>query len=186
MIKNALFLVVIVFAACNQQTNQSGNSTDSTTLQASSDLNQTNAVNNQDKYSGTYEYIYLGNTKDLIENHYIVIEKSGAGYSGLYYGTTDEFDQAREGYYPGFFVAPMNNLDIDGETIKFTLSIENENVYDKPVDLIIKSNEQAKKAGYKKWIQSMNFEPKTYIADYKENIITVEGMYDEKIFKKIK
>jgi hypothetical protein len=66
---------------------------------------------------GCYEYIYPDNTSDLIENHYIVL-KNG---TGLYYGTSDEFDEARTEYLPGFFVVPMQNLSIDNDSIRFKL-----------------------------------------------------------------
>jgi hypothetical protein len=69
-----------------------------------------------------YEYVYPYNTEDLVENHYIELRMRGGSVSGRYYGTTDDFDSAREGYLPGFFVTSMNDLRMDAGSISFSLS----------------------------------------------------------------
>ena len=70
----------------------------------------------------TYEYVYPYNTEDLVENHYIELRMRGDSVTGRYYGTTDDFDSAREGYLPGFFVTTMNDLRIVDGAISFSLS----------------------------------------------------------------
>lgn len=105
--KNLVIGLFLTLIACGQNANPQ---------------KQGDKVENFDKYVGIYEYVYPDNTQDLIENHFIVLTKNGEKISGLYYGTSDEFDDAREGYLPGFFVSPMDNLQINGETIRFVLT----------------------------------------------------------------
>jgi|APLow6443716910_1056828.scaffolds.fasta_scaffold369703_1 hypothetical protein len=112
--------------------------------------------------SGTYEYIYPYNSEDLIENQYIILIKSKEGYSGWYYGTSDEFDSAREGYLPAFFVTEMLNLKISNDTITFKLAISDNDLLTEPVTLKLRSTEEAIKDGYSKWSNMINPTPKEY------------------------
>ncbi len=53
---------------------------------------------------GIYEHVHEHNSEHLIENHYIEILDKKGKIQGIYYGTSDDFDAAREGYLPGFFL----------------------------------------------------------------------------------
>jgi len=101
---------------------------------------------------GTYRYEYPDNTPTLNENHYIVLEQSEQeGLIGTYYGTTDEFEEAREGYYPGFFVAKMDSLRIDKDTINFVIKVSNRDFFKRPVPLQIKTPMEAHKKNLQVW-----------------------------------
>lgn len=107
---------------------------------------------NDNTLSGTYRYEYPDNTPTLNENHYIVLEQSRqGGLTGMYYGTTDEFDEAREGYYPGFFVARMDSLRIDKDTITFVIKVSSSDFFKRPVSLQIKTPMEAHKKKLQVW-----------------------------------
>ncbi|RKQ51193.1 hypothetical protein BXY85_2215 [Roseivirga pacifica] len=80
-------------------------------------------------------------SEELQEHHYMVIEGDGDELVGWYYGTTDDFDDAREGYYPGFYVSAMQDLILDGDSLRFSISINEEKLYTKPVPLTLTEND---------------------------------------------
>ncbi len=127
--------------------------------------------------SGVYEYIYEHNTADLIENHYIEFE-NGKSY---YYGTSDDFDQAREGYYPGFFMAQINKLEMDGNMILFSLSVNDSMFYKNPVTPLYQTN------GNEQWDIGVRYNTRTYTGEIKGDTIIVEtDDFDPRLFKKKK
>ena len=72
---------------------------------------------------GVYQLINTKESKNVLKDHNIVLEKSANGkISGRFYGTTDDFMDAREGYLPGHFVAPMENLRVTKEIVSSSLS----------------------------------------------------------------
>ncbi len=93
------------------------------------------------KYAGIYMYDYEYDSEKLKEDHYIVIETIDGKLEGRYYGTSDDFDEAREGYLPGFFVSDIMNLKITGDEITFDLELDNNIIFSKPVDLEYRSAE---------------------------------------------
>ena len=144
-------------------------------------------TDNNDKYSGVYEYVYPDNTSDLIENHFIILTTVDNKLTGYYYGTSDEFDEAREGYLPAFFVAKMDNLLIKGDTIRFTLKADNSDFLTSAVDLKYKSTKDAVDAGYKIWENKISTKPTNYIGLFKnEKTIFFKGELEflNKTFKK--
>lgn len=72
--------------------------------------------------NGIYEYDYPDDTEDMNENQYIAFNKNGDSVQGWYFGTSDEFDEAREGYLPSYFVAEIANITTKGDSVSFTIS----------------------------------------------------------------
>lgn len=83
----------------------------------------------RNQLSGIYEYQYEHNTDDLIENHYLEFQDGKA----FYYGTSDDFDESREGYLPGFFKIEILNLKITDNKIDFTIDIDDSDLYKNPI-----------------------------------------------------
>lgn len=152
--KNLIFCLLFTIAAYGQQSSQKISD---------------HKIDAYDKYIGVYEYVYPYNTDDLIENHFIVLSKVDNKITGYYYGTSDEFDHAREGYQPAFFVSKMDNLEIKGDTIKFKLNVENADFVTKAVDLKYKSTKEAIQAGYLNWKNKITIHPKYYQGLFKNN-----------------
>jgi hypothetical protein len=172
--KIILFGLFMILIACGQNSNSQ---------------KQANKVANLDKYVGVYEYVYPDNTKDLIENHYIVLTKTNDNLTGLYYGTSDEFDKAREGYLPGFFVSPMDRFQINGDTIRFVLNTNNNDFLTQPIDLKIQSRKEAINSGYKNWENKIPTNPKSYVGLIKDSVTIFfkgEKEFMNKTFKRKK
>jgi hypothetical protein len=130
--------------------------------------------------SGIYEYAYKYNTKTLKENHYIKIFKSNGKSIGYYYGTNDDFDDAREGYLPGFYSQEMINLKINGNKISF--EIQPKKFFSKAITPI------KKEISNSTWgIRIKHIKVRYYYGEYRENklIIQSDGI-DGRVFNKIK
>lgn len=103
--------------------------------------------------NGIYEYDYPQDTEDMNENQYIAFQKTEDEVHGWYYGTSDEFDEAREGYLPGYFVSRIDNLTTKGDSIFFSVATGFSQCYSTrfPIGYIDKTklNEE-----YEKWFAS--------------------------------
>jgi len=130
--------------------------------------------------SGIYEYIYEYNTKDLIENHYLEFKNANGKIEGTYYGTSDDFDEAREGYLVGFFSASMKNLVIQGSSISFEVEVKDADMFSKPVTPLKKVEKNTP------WGVGIRYTTRAYHGEIKGNamIIKTKG-FKERVFRKI-
>jgi hypothetical protein len=138
-------------------------------------------VDNQTiKVLGVYEYKYEYNTKDLTENHYIKLEEINGKVSGIYYGTSDDFDEAREGYLPGFFKANMLNINITDSKINFKVKVNASDIYDKAITPFKnpKNNKQ--------WTIGLRNYERNYFGKISANKILIETEgFDKRTFIKL-
>lgn len=130
----------------------------------------------------TYEFVYPYNTEDLIENHYIKLTFGHESLTGKYYGTTDEFDEAREGYLPGFFVTDLFDLEIHGDSIKFVIICSDDDFFTKAVDLKIQNSDEARKQGYTKWNVKMRTNMKKYKGLIQGDTIHIKGEIGDRFY----
>jgi hypothetical protein len=130
---------------------------------------------------GIYEYKYEYNTKELTENHFIKLEEVNGKISGIYYGTSDDFDEAREDYLPGFFKANMLDIIITGSIINFKVRVNSSDIFVKAITPFNnpKNNKQ--------WTIRLNYFERYYFGKISDNKIIIETKdFDKRIFVKIK
>lgn len=140
--------------------------------------------------AGVYEYVYEHNTKDLIENHYIILEQENDAIVGRYYGTSDDFDDMREGYLPGFFVALMEKLVIHNNRISFRVDVREGDFFLYPIDLKQRSPKDVNPRKNPRWVA--DYQPGLALSRYsvsysgsiQDDDIRISIGNDERIFKK--
>ena len=128
------FLIIFIFTSCTTKGKKNNSETRQVSLPEKTAIPDTQKiadhkpieVKSKEKISlylnGVYEYVYPNNTDNLKENHYLAFKKTKNITEGWYYGTSDEFDKAREGYLPGFFVSKIRNLSTRGDSLFFEIT----------------------------------------------------------------
>ncbi|HWR72075.1 MAG TPA: hypothetical protein VN604_02790 [Nitrospirota bacterium] len=130
--------------------------------------------------SGVYEYVYEHNTKDLIENHYLEFRNANGKIEGYYYGTSDDFDEAREGYLPGFFSARMKNLLVQGASISFEVEVKNTDFFSRPVTPLNKTEKNTP------WGVGIRYATRAYHGEIKGDSILIKTKgFKERVFRKL-
>lgn len=126
---------------------------------------------------GVYEYVYEHNSDDFKENHYLVFKDDEA----LYYGTSDDFDEGREGYLPGFFKSKINDLRLSEGKIDFNLTVNDSIFYISPI------TPQGKTNNNKKWENGLTSKTRNYSGTIKgDTIIIKTNDFDQRVFVKLK
>jgi hypothetical protein len=147
--------------------------------------------NDLSSIAGTYCFDYEGDTPELTEDHYIVIEMTDDKFSGYYYGTSDDFDPAREGYFPGFYVTQMSDLNVDISTIRFSIKLYPKDLFSSPVELQYKRSEDIPSSENSKWINGQIFDEKNgsmlvYEGKIEGQDILLNTDSGVRVFKKVK
>lgn len=109
--------------------------------------------------------------------------------AGLLYGNTDLFDEVREGYAPGFFVANIQVEPFENNALKVNVSLDSSDILENPVPLSIISTKEALAKGNKTWevtemdiMRELIFE----IKNSNELILKSDLGSDDKTFSKTK
>jgi len=128
---------------------------------------------------GIYEYVYDFNTESFIENHYLEFIQTNGKITGFYYGTSDDFDEAREGYLPGFFSAEMKNLTLTDSTISFEVQVRKSDFYVNPITPIEKPDHNIP------WDIGIRYNKREYHGEVKNKqiILNTKG-FDLRVFNK--
>jgi len=135
--------------------------------------------------NGVFEFIYPHNTTDLIENHYIAFKTIDNKLFAWYYGTSDDFDEAREGYLPGFFVSKLTDLQLKNDSISFSITLNDNDVYSKSIKLgdidngLIRSN-------YSPWEIGLAVNKREYKGKIVKDSIILQVENEDRVFNRYK
>jgi hypothetical protein len=133
----------------------------------------------------TYEYVYPYNTPDLTENHYLVLDTSGPEPRAWYYGTSDEFDTAREGYLPGFFVAPTTDLALSAAAISFAID-RPDRFFAAPVPLDYRSPDDVPAGLLGEWSVPLPTAARRYAGTLSDDTITLDVPGGPRVFQRMR
>lgn len=108
--------------------------------------------------STSYYYYYSNYPLHDCEDNIIEFSyKNGEIVDGYFWGTSDEFRDAREGFYPGFFVLRLEQISNKKDSIVFTLDSRKTQYLSGPVNIRHHSSDEALKHGYHHWRQNDKF-----------------------------
>lgn len=97
-------------------------------------------------YGGEYSH---NGEEPIMELSY----KDGQIVKGYFWGTSDEADVTREGFYPGYFVLEMEQIYHKADSMAFVLDTRKTKFFSGPIGVDIHSAEEAKESGAHAWLQ---------------------------------
>lgn len=143
-------------------------------------------------------YVYCQDSTKIDMDCEILKLYSGGKKFGEFYGNSDEFMDCREGFYPGFYVLDVRNLERDKKHISFSISAENKRFLNAPVSLQYTSHLDAlSHEAYEPWLQMqsvLDIQEATFIGTFVKDGIWLNNnslyphprQFDKKFFRKVK
>lgn len=180
-------ICIIVLSSCNREFDTISKEQNAITIEKE-EVKIINGISTNDvnRFEGVYKYKYQHNTESLTEDHYIVLEYLNEILQGTYYGTSDDFDYAREGYNPGFFVSDMRNLKFGDNAIAFNLQLQDNEIFTKPIDLSYKSSKDVPTDKNPKWDIGLRKHSRFYNGEIMNGEIKLGVESGSRVFKKIR
>lgn len=102
-------------------------------------------------------YLYDYPDSECEDNIIGLCYREGQIVDGYFWGTSDEFSDSREGFYPGFCVLKMEQIICQGADLNFVLDSRNQGYFSGPVDVNVHSSDEALRQGYGLWCQNHEF-----------------------------
>lgn len=122
-------------------------------------------INAKAQQSDKTEYYYYYGNKQMVngknipsmDDEIIMIVYSQNTTKCYYYGTSDEFMDAREGFLPGFITLEATNTVVKDGNISLRFNSTDHDFYSQPIEPFLHTEKEIKSAGYRLWRQaSMN------------------------------
>lgn len=98
-------------------------------------------------------HVYEEKGRDSKEQTCFLIQHSNGSWIGRMNATTDEFEIAREGYTPGYIIAPLENIKVlNDSTLSFSITTHKQ--FQCGIPLFIQNEEEALQYGIPTWVQT--------------------------------
>ena len=138
--KALYILPVAAFVACSLSTSRNAASVGKGNEFISNDASSSTGINvgitslpSGEEWQYAHVY-YTDESSGSKESVCIAYKRGAEGDNvGYFRGTTDEFDNAREGYEPGYFVVPLRNVRHEKDVMTFSIYADDATILQNPV-----------------------------------------------------